>query len=342
MKALRQSLTCAAIIIGAMLLTATGRSETNSQDPCASKASNEFPQVSISNGQIHALIDLPDPQKGYYRSSRFDWAGVIPCLSYKGHTYFTPWRPEHDPLGHDSISGPVEEFHSKDGAIGYGDAKAGDLFVKPGVGVLRRIDDAPYKFQTLYPIIDTGQRSYRAKKNQVSMTHRLNSALGYGYEYTKTIELEKGQPVMVIHHHMKNTGAKTIETDVYDHDFYRLDELPTGPDMVVHFAFEPKPGRELTNGGSIRGKDLIYANELQDRQSVSSNLTGYSTNSSDYVFKVENVKTGIGVEQTGDAPISNLVFWSVRATIAPEAYIHLHIPPGESQDWSIRYRFFAK
>ena len=333
---------CLAILGSPILTHAQGNSST-SADPCASPAqATDYPGVSLSNGQIHVVAELPDSEKGYYRSTRFDWSGVIRCLSYRGHTYFTPWRPDHNPTGHDSISGPVEEFHAKDGALGYGDAKAGELFVKPGVGVLRKIDDTPYKFQTFYPIVDLGHWTYRAKKNQIAFTQRLASNLGYAYEYTKTIELEKGQPVMLIHHHMKNTGTKPIETDVYDHDFYRLDEVPTGPDTVVHFKFEPKPARALTNGGQITGKDLTYSSELQDRQSVSSNLSGFSDKLSDYDFVVENVKTGVGVEQTADSPIVNLVFWSVRATIAPEAYIHLNIPPGGSQDWTIQYRFFVK
>jgi hypothetical protein len=311
-------------------------------DPCAAQASTEFPQISLSNGLVHVLVNLPDVQKGYYRSTRFDWSGVIPCLSFHGHTYFNPWRPEHNPLGHDSISGPVEEFKSTDGGLGYADAKAGGVFVKPGVGVLRKIDDTPYKFQTFYPIVDNGKWETHSSKSKVAFTHQLSSELGYAYVYTKTLELEKGKPILAIHHELKNTGTKTIDTDVYDHDFFRLDNLPTGPDTVVHFAFEPKAVRPLTNGGAINGKDLVYASELQERQTVSSPLTGYSNSSSDYQFTLENVKSGAGVEQTGDSPITNLVFWSIRATIAPEAYIHLHIPPGETQAWTIRYRFLSK
>ena len=325
-----------------MTAAAADLTSTNHTDPCASQVASDVPQISLSNGQVHALIDLPDPQKGWYRSTRFDWAGVIPCLSYDGHSYFSPWRPTHDPLGHDSISGPVEEFKSTDGGLGFADAKPGEVFVKPGVGVLRKTDDAPYKFSTFYPIVDNGKWSYKAKKNEVAITHRLNSQVGYSYEYTKTVELEKGQPVLLIHHHMKNTGTKTIETDVYDHDFYRVDNTPTGPDMTVHFAFAPTPTRPFANGGKIDGNNIVYQNELGDRQTVSSSLTGFSTNPSDYDFIVKNVKTGVGVEQTSDAPVVNLVFWSVTATIAPEAYIHLHIPPGEAQDWTIRWRFFDK
>jgi hypothetical protein len=331
-------------ITAALLQPAASAQSSKAPDPCISQVATDVPQVSISNGQVHALVDVPDPVKGWYRSTRFDWSGVIPCLSFDGHTYFNPWRPTHDPFVNDSLSGPVEEFNSKErngGPLGYDDAKVGDPFVKPGVGVLRRVDSNPYKFAASYPVIDNGKWTYRAKKNQIAMTHTLTSTLGYAYVYTKTLELVKGQPLMLIHHHMKNTGTKTIDTDVYDHDFYRLDNITTGPDTTIHFAFEPVATRPFTNGGVITGHDITYQN-LLDRGAVSSLLTGYSTNVSDYDIVVKNLKTGAGVEQTSDQPIAALNFWSVATTIAPEAYIHIHIAPGASQDWTIRYRFFDK
>jgi hypothetical protein len=311
-------------------------------NPCTLLPHLDVPQATISNGLINAIVYLPDPRHGYYRSTRFDWAGVIPCLAYKGHTYFGAWSPNHNPLVADSIAGPVEEFRSADGGLGYGDAKAGQLFVKPGVGVLRKPDDSPYRYQFFYPIVDSGKWTVRTRKNGVSFTQHLHSPIGYAYDYSKTLTLAKGEPIMVIHHRMENTGTKVIDIDVYDHDFFMLDNAPTGPEMVVHFAFTPKTTRPLLFGGEIVGNDLVYHQELEAQESVTSFLTGFSNNLSDYDITLENKNTGVGVEQTGDSPIANFNFWSVRSTIAPEAYVHLHIPPGKSQEWTIRYRFFAK
>lgn len=317
------------------------KSGSEADNACASLPHMDVPQIEISNGAINATIYLPDPQNGYYRSTRFDWSGVIPCLSYKGHTYFGAWSPNHNPLIADSIAGPVEEFHSTDGGLGYADAKAGGLFVKPGVGVLRKVSDTPYAYMFFYPIVDPGKWIVRAKRTEVSFTHHLHSPIGYSYTYTKTLTLEKNQPIMVIHHLMKNTGVKVIDTDVYEHDFFMLDNAPTGPGMVVHFAFNPRATKPLEYGGEIDGKRLVYHQELQQKESVTSVLTGFSVSPSDNDFTLENENTGVGVEQTGDSPISYFNFWSVRSTIAPEAYVHLHILPGKSQEWTIRYRFFA-
>ena len=57
----------------------------------ASQPAMTFPEATISNGQITAKIYLPDPERGFYRSTRFDWSGMIAGLEYQGHQYYGPW-----------------------------------------------------------------------------------------------------------------------------------------------------------------------------------------------------------------------------------------------------------
>jgi hypothetical protein len=210
--------------------------------------------------------------------------------------------------------------------------------------VLRKVDDSPYRFSYAYPIVDGGKWTVRAGRTQVAFNHRLQSSLGYAYIYDKILKLDKRQPILILEHRLKNTGTKPIDTEVYDHDFFMLDGAPTGPGMAVHFPFEPLAKQPLEPRAKIEGKDIVYLEELTSGpgQSVSSYLTGFSSNPADYDFTVENRTTGVGVEQTSDSPISQLNFWSIRTTICPEAYIHVTVQPGETKSWTIRYRFFAK
>ncbi len=309
---------------------------------CSEFSRSQFPKAAISNGAVDAVLYLPDAKKGYYRSSRFDWSGVIPCLTYKGHSYFGVWFSQYDPMIADSITGPVEEFRSQDGALDYDKAKAGDLFVKIGVGVLRKPKDAPYQFMYKYPIVDNGKWTVHSKAREVSFRQQLNSPIGYAYDYEKTVMLDAHEPVLVLHHTLKNTGAKTIDTEVYDHDFFILDGAPSGPGMVVRFPFEPKAETSLEPLAGIDGKQIIYHAELEPHQYVESYITGYSNSPKDYDIVTEDTRTGVGVEQTGDNPLSRFNFWSPRTTICPEAYHHFVIPPGQTAKWDIRYRFYAK
>ena len=333
-------------LLGSVLaaVSAPAQAAPNAASPCAAAINSDFPKAVLSNGTTQAVIYLPDAQKGYYRSTRFDWSGVVACLTYKGHTYFGVWFNHYDPLINDAITGPVEEFRSSDGfsSINYNEAKPGELFIKPGVGVLRKVDDTPYKFGGAYPIVDGGKWSVRVKKTEVIFTHRLQSPLGYAYVYEKILKLDKHQPILTLEHHMKNTGTRVLDSQVYDHDFFMLDAVPTGPGMAAHFPFEPKAKQDLGPRGKIDGKDIVYLEELQPRQAVSSFLTGFSNKPSDYDFTVENRDTGVGVEQTSDSPIATLNFWSIRTVICPEAYIRVNAAPGETKSWTIHYRFFAK
>jgi hypothetical protein len=317
-----------------------------SSTECSAAEQSNFPKASLTNGLLNAVLYLPDPKDGYYRGSRFDWSGVVPCLAYKGHTYFGVWFPHYDPLLHDAITGPVEEFRTADdnadaNSWGYQHAKPGEPFVKLGVGVLRRTDDTPYKFAAAYPLIDGGKWTTRTTRDSVSFTHHLKGPAGFAYVYTKVLKLEKNQPVLILKHELRNTGTAPIETDVYDHDFYMIDNAVTGPDMVVRFPFTPSADPEFKNA-RIDGKQIAYEHELQSGESAASALTGYSAQASDYDFFIENRKTGAGVEQSGDQPISHLYFWSIRTTVCPEAYVHIQVAPGQTAHWTIRYRFYAK
>jgi hypothetical protein len=327
----------------AVLLGAVG--SAFAQDaPCAEAIKSDFPKAVITNGAVTAVVYLPDPDKGYYRSTRFDWSGVVPCLSYKGHNYFGVWFSHYDPMINDAITGPVEEFRSSDGlsSINYAEAKPGELFLKPGVGMLRKVDDSPYKFGFAYPIVDKGTWKVHATKEAVTITQTLRSPTGYAYVYEKTLRLDKHEPVLILEHKLKNTGAKPIDSQVYDHDFYMIDGAPTGPGMAVHFNFTPKPDKPFEPRAKIDGNDIVYLEELGQHQSVFGWVTGYSGNASDYDFTTENRTTGVGVQQTSTSPISLFNFWSIHTTICPEAYIHVSAAPGETANWNIHYRFFAK
>jgi hypothetical protein len=306
---------------------------------CADVPHGDHPKTLLSNGTLDALVFLPDTSSGYYRSSRFDWSGVVGCVSLNGHRFFGEWFQKYDPLINDAITGPVEEFRSADGALGYNEAKPGGLFVKPGVGVLRRVDDSPYRFGFVYPIVDTGKWTVNTRKHSVTFTQKLTSALGYAYVYQKKLTLNG--TVMTLEHSLKNTGTRAITTDVYDHDFFIFDGQPTSPGMTIRFPFKPEPETPLGDSVALEGNNITYKEELQPKHSVAGYIKGYSTSAADYNFTVEDTKNKVGIEQTSDSPISRFYLWSIRTTISPEAYIHLDVAPGKTGHWKINYRFFA-
>ena len=334
-----------AAVLFALAIVSAGPAIAAEAGTCPAVEPAGVPQAKISNGVVSAVVLLPDAQNGYYRGARFDWSGVVWCLTYKGHNYFGVWNPRSDVASGNAITGPVNEFFGGDGrtGIGYDQAKPGELFLKPGVGVLRRIDDKPYSINGRYPIVDSGKWTVRAAKSAITYRQELKSPLGIAYAYEKKLALDPKQPVLVLEYQMKNTGATPIDIQVYDHDFFVLDDTHTGPDMALRLPFAPTLDRPLQNGARVDGKRIVYDRELAEGETAASNIsTGLSGTPADFHFIVENTRTGVGVEETGDQPITKIVFWSNPKTVAPEAYVHQTIAPGKTGRWSIRYRFFAR
>jgi hypothetical protein len=305
------------------------------------QSQTQFPQTEISNGKIAAKFLLPDAERGYYRGTRFDWSGAISSLKTAHHEYFGQWFPKYDPKIHDAIMGPVEEFVKGDTAIGYGE-DAGGTFLRIGVGIVRKpAGEAKYERFKTYEIVDPGKRSLRQGKDWIEFTHDVAGAGGYGYHYTKTVRLKKNQNVMVIEHALKNTGTKPIVTSQYDHNFFVIDGQPSGPGNRVQFTFPLKPDN-FNSGGAVQvqGKEISYLKELQTGQSAFGEFTGFGPAVSDYDIRLEHGKAGAGVHITGSLPLSKLVFWSIRTTFCPEAYVDLNIAPGAEMKWTYTYEFY--
>jgi hypothetical protein len=296
------------------------------------------PQAEISNGAISTVVYPPDPQTGYYRGTRFDWSGVVASLRWNGHEYFGQWFDKYDPRIHDAISGPVEEFLTGDAGLGYAEAGAGDLFVRIGVGAVRKPAEASYQRFATYEIVDAGERSLTRGRDWIELVHELRDAGGYGYVYRKRLRLVND--TLVLEHQLRNTGRKPIATSVYDHNFFTLDRQTTGPDIAVRFPFAPVASPALAGLAEVRGNEVRFLEEFANGQTVYTEMTGFGSTPRDYDFRIENRKTGAGVHITGDRPLSKLVFWYAWKTVCPEPYIDLSLAPGQETSWRITYQFY--
>jgi hypothetical protein len=298
----------------------------------------KFPQTEISNGLIRAKLYLPDSKKGYYQGTRFDWSGNMPSLEFNGHSYFGQWFTKYSPEIHDVIMGPVEEFTPLD----YPETKPGESFMKIGVGVLSKPDDKPYTFSRLYPVINGGKWKVKKQSDQVQFIHELNDK-NYSYHYEKTVQLVKDKPEMVLFHTLRNTGNRTIETSVYDHNFFVIDKEPIGPGIEIALPFKlTGEGSGIGELAKLEGNKIIFSRNLKNGETVfCSALHGFGDSAKDYDIKIENITSGAGVRITCDQPFLKLVFWACSTTACPEPYIKIKVDPGQEFSWKIRYEFYT-
>ena len=307
----------------------------------ATLAAAGFPDAEISNGSVRAKLYLPDARQGYYRATRFDWSGQIASLEFQGHHYFGQWFDRYDANRHDCILGPVEEFLSNGLGLGYNEVKPGESFVKIGVGAVRKPEERAFQQFKTYEIADPGKWIVNQFPDRVEFTQELADTAGYAYVYKKTVRLTAGKAQLVLEHSLKNTGVKAIETSVYEHNFYMIDNKPAGPDYIVRFPFDVRATADLKGMAETRGKEFTYLKELTKGPSVYTALEGFGNTAADYDIRVENRAAHTGVRQTSGRPLAKLVFWSIRSTVCPEAYIDMRIEPGKEFTWRITYDFYT-
>jgi hypothetical protein len=313
----------------------------------------DFPQAVISNGEITAKMYLPDATKGYYRSTRFDWSGAIYSLTFKGHEFYGIWYDRVDPKVVNwvfqeseivsgpcsALAGPVNEFETP---LGWDEAKPGGTFIKLGVGVLRR-GEGRYNRFVPYDVLDPGKWTVKKGKSSVEFTQQLSDPdLGWAYVYHKVVRLEKGKPVLVIEHSMKNTGKRAINSNVYNHHFMVMDRQPPGPDFTVTLPFEIKPTR-VPNAelAEVRGNEIVYRRPLAGRDEAIVLYQGFGDSARDHAVTIENKKTGTGVRIVGDRPLVRSMLWSIRTVLAVEPYIAVEIQPGGELTWTDRIEYYT-
>lgn len=322
--------------------------------PSLAQAAPIPPQAEISNGPVRVKLYLPDATHGFYRGTRFDWSGVVADLEYEGHSYYGNWFTGTDPKISDfiyqgadiiagpcsAISGPVEEFTPE---IGFGAANAGGTFLKVGVGILRKPDDAAYSAYRLYEVVNGGKWSVKKSASAIEFTQELNDpASGYGYIYHKKLSLAAGKPVMVIEHSLKNTGKQPIETTVYNHNFLVLDKQPTSDAFSITFPFPlavtPVPDKELAE---VVKNQLLYRKTLTGEDRVYFTVDNFGKSVDDYNIRIENSKQKAGMTITSDRPLAKLSLWSIRSVIAVEPFVAVSVTPGGETSWKYEYTYYT-
>lgn len=325
----------AAMLLAACLaIPASGVAQARAND-----TGQQFPQATLSNGKITATVYLPDEREGYYRGTRFDRSGVIPSLQYAGHQYYGEWFDTHNPLSHDGIVGPVEEFSP----LGYEQAKAGEEFVKIGVGSLIKPDDRAYVFHRQYTLSDPGVWHIENDGQHIAFTHVLEHDR-YPYRYQKVIRLPEGEPTMILEHTLKNTGDNVLETRVYNHNFFVIDHEPTGPGYRVVLPGDTpsaQGAKGLADIVTLEGNAIRFLREPRAGEQVYFADLG-AGQAIKYDIDVLNIRSGAGARIVGDRPISKMVFWASPTTVCPEPYIDVRVAPGETFNWTITYHFYRQ
>ena len=291
--------------------------------------------ISINNKSLSITLHAADGEEGYYRGTRFDWAGVFESIVYRGCNYAEPWFEKYSPTAHDAVCGPAEEFSP----IGLDEAATGEPFLKIGVGMLEKMEGEYDRFK-LHKILDPGTRSLEITQDTITQVHQLDSARGYAYEYVKEIRLT-GENTFCINHKLVNKGTKVLKGDVYNHNFFTLGLLQTGVSRQLYFPFKPEGDwRAEYSEVGFTDNGIRFTKTLQKGESVfTGNLheAGRGLAGSPNAFVLTETQTGRGVKAHCALPMTKAVFWSYHLIACIEPYIDFNVAPGESFSFTIDY-----
>lgn len=291
--------------------------------------------ITISNNTLKITLHAPDGEKGYYRGTRFDWAGVFESIEYRGCNYAEPWFEKYNPLAHDAVCGPAEEFSP----IGLDEAAAGEPFLKIGVGMLEKMEGEYDRFK-LHKILDPGTRTVAVTQDSIIQVHELESAQGYAYKYIKEIRLT-GENSFCINHRLTNKGTKPLKGDVYNHNFFTLGLLETGETRQLDFPFKPEgEWRAEYSEVGFTESGIRFTRTLKKGESVyTGNIheAGRNLAGSPNAFVLKETQTGRGVSAECALPMTKAVFWSYHLIACIEPYVDFNIAPGETFEFEIDY-----
>jgi len=295
--------------------------------------------VQLDSGKIKATLWLPDAERGMYRGTRFDWSGIVVLVEADGHRFFAPWHKTHNPVGHDHAQGIAEEF-DLDKALGYDEVEPGGSFVKVGVGVLQRASEKPYQFHGKYKILRSPAWDIQHGDDWITFAQLLEPERGWGYRYQKRLELTSDG--LLIKRSLTNTGTKTIDLNHYSHNFFATDGAPPiGPVYRVTVPFDLKMIESAGRTAEVtRIADSGHALELTEpiKGAIWAGFTPPGTVAENRVT-VTNTRTGASIRVTTDRPMSRFVVWGSGPVLCPEAFVSVHVEPGQSMTWTSRYVF---
>ena len=275
----------------------------------------------------------PDFNQGYYRGTRFDHSGIFRRIVLGGKVIADEWFDSYDPYRHDAVCGASEEFTQ----TGYEEASVGGLFLKPGVGLLCKEDEAAYDRFRLYKVADSGNWTVTQGEDSVTFRHEL-AGDGWGYEYEKVVRLLGGGMYEILHR-LRNTGEKVIAGQTYNHNFFTFGDSRPGPGIEIDFTFQPSGNwRSEYDNVALTESGIRFSRDLVQGESVFMGdlKPAYGAKMSGEIYSQRSGESSVQFDS--DRPFDFIVFWSNHRVSCIEPYISYDVKPGEIFTWKYTYK----
>ncbi len=293
-----------------------------------------FPAVELRQGDTVLLIALPHAEKGFYRESRFEHSGMIYTLKNGDFTLFGPWRNGFKPGGLDAVTGTAGEFGMRANAS-HAEAMVGELFLKIGVGWLRKSDDAPYRFTKKYEVMDPGSWVVSVGPSFYEATQTVPEHRGRAYTFTKRIELPDPLSLLITYR-LTNKGIEPINTTYYAHNLFNFNDSWVGPGDRIELLADLATAR-LRSGLKLLPRTFQFETEIERNRGYWMELPMNGGLANHPFARVTSATTGASVTVIGDYSPSKFDFYAHDKALCIEPFIDLNLDAEETTQWSDRY-----
>jgi len=296
----------------------------------------EDPGMKLENDTIR--LDFEEPGEGYV-GSRFDWTGKITQITFRGrHTFCTEETTDSANL-HRGGRGLFNEF-GIDEPIGYEDCPVGDVFLKPGVGLLTRLSKDSYDFFRSYPVAP-GVTRWELDDRSVSFEFRCATPRGHAIVLHKEIALDGGG--FSIDYALTNHSGTTLRTNEYVHNFLAVNREPLGPGyrLTCSFPLSADGFPESLNPGNVASFRRDSA--LWSQAPISPFFFGGLHPGAEEAvsWRLEHTRQGLAIQESVGFALQRFNLWGAGHVVSPELFKAIEIPAGSTGRWRRSYQVLA-
>ncbi len=289
--------------------------------------STTYPSYVLRSSRLEVEIAEPGT---LYRRERFDWSGFITQITLdRKHTICVPEAVDGRGCGG---YGLCNEFAMLT-AVGYEQALPGQLFTKPGVGLMPRRNLRHYFFSQPLPIKRFNLVT-QCSDHSVTLIHEPLECRGYALRTQKTICVRDN--TLTIDYEAENTGSLPIQMDEYCHNFIAVNQRKTGPELTLTLPFKLEPF-VITQGHFDFAGPAMYWPKTPD--SVSHAIFHQPSNCSESWWQMHDEQSGVSIQELNDFRWQRFAVWVTPRVVSPEAFIMVNLLPGQVQHWQRKWIF---
>ena len=281
-------------------------------------------------------VDISEPGVAPNTTTRFDRAGFIEEVVLDGIHRFCASEPRN--LSHPCSGGRgiCNEYitATADGAA------VGERFMKPGVGLLLKETDEPYRFMNHYEVIPF-QIDISHDKNAVFFVTQPMLCGGFALRQEKHIEVAGNRLEMRVT--LENIGEREFVGNEYCHNFITVNAMTLGPDYLLEFPSGLDRGNVQLEGElCATGKGFTFSGPLESARMYDMDAGEFSIKpreTFEWIFM--NIAEGAKVHVYEQINLSRVLLWAANHMFSTESFHKIKLAPGQSDAWTRTWVFDA-